>query len=101
MRKNSLLTFVLVTLLGLATCESSTTPEMGFETIAFINGLLIDGTGSMPVFNVTVNIQNGIIQDVGKSSDVIIPENARIIDLKGKPSCQAFSIPMFTADTTV
>ena len=58
--------------------------EIGFSgTLALTNGILIDGTGADPVFNASIVIQNGRIKAVGTYSDVKIPDDAKIIDVKG------------------
>jgi len=53
-------------------------------TIALTNALLIDGTGSEPKGNMTILIQNENILSVGQTGKVIIPEEATVIDCKGK-----------------
>jgi imidazolonepropionase-like amidohydrolase len=53
-------------------------------TLAIIGGTLIDGTGSAPVFDSAVVIQNGRIEAVGPRSGVKIPKDADIVDAKGK-----------------
>jgi imidazolonepropionase-like amidohydrolase len=58
--------------------------EVGFNgTLALINGILIDGTGADPVFDGAIVIQNGRIAAVGACSEVNIPDDAKIIDVKG------------------
>jgi imidazolonepropionase-like amidohydrolase len=54
------------------------------ETIVLKNGLLIDGTGSEPVKEAVVIVEGNKIKAVGKSSQIEIPENSTIIDVKGK-----------------
>lgn len=57
--------------------------EIGFTgTFALINGILIDGTGADPVFDTAIVIQNGRIAAVGARSEVEIPDDAKIIDVK-------------------
>lgn len=58
--------------------------EIGYSgTLALINGILIDGTGADPVFNGSLVIENKRITAVGERSEVEIPDDARIIDVKG------------------
>lgn len=58
--------------------------EIGFTgTLALINGTLIDGTGADPVLDAAIVIQNGRIGAVGGRSEVEIPDDAKIIDVKG------------------
>lgn len=58
--------------------------EVGFNgTLALINGILIDGTGADPVFDGAIVIQNGRIAAVGATSEVYIPDDAKVIDVKG------------------
>ncbi|MBU7017697.1 MAG: amidohydrolase family protein [Theionarchaea archaeon] len=58
--------------------------EIGFSgTLVLTNGILIDGTGADPVFDASIVIQNGRIKAVGRYSEVEIPNDAKIIDVKG------------------
>ena len=50
--------------------------------IALKNATLIDGSGKGPVEGITILIENGRIQEVG--TDLNVPEDADIINLKGK-----------------
>jgi len=63
-------------------------PEKPFavspEVIILQNGHLVDGNGSDPVENDFIVIENGYIKFVGHDSDLIIPEDSRVIDLSGK-----------------
>jgi imidazolonepropionase-like amidohydrolase len=52
------------------------------ESIALINGRVIDGTGTPAWLDWTVIIQGSHI--VAAGPDVLIPENARIVDLTGQ-----------------
>lgn len=53
-------------------------------TIAFVGGLLIDGTDAAPLENAVVVVTNGRIQAVGPRNDVGITEGADIIDITGR-----------------
>jgi imidazolonepropionase-like amidohydrolase len=52
-------------------------------TFAITNGFLIDGSGSNPIPNSIVIIQDGLIKDVGTSTSLDIPSGVEIIDLQG------------------
>jgi imidazolonepropionase-like amidohydrolase len=47
------------------------------------NGILIDGTGSDPIPDAVILIENGLITSVGTDSSVGIPEGAELIDIRG------------------
>lgn len=51
------------------------------EVIALINGVLIDGTGSDPIPDIQIVVQNKKITYVGNYSESVIPPEARIIDV--------------------
>jgi imidazolonepropionase-like amidohydrolase len=75
---------ILISFLFYAACNESTqAPVFDQGGVVLRNGLLIDGTGVDPVEEMAVVIQNGRIKTVGKSSDVVSPENATDIDLEG------------------
>ena len=86
-RFNTILLFSPVLLfLFLVCCEcpgptSSNNNVKG--TFAITNGFLIDGSGSDPIPNSIVIIQDGLIQSVGTSSTLDIPSGVEIIDLQG------------------
>ena len=50
---------------------------------AFVGATIIDGTGSAPVGGDVILARDGIIEAVGPSAGVEIPEGAEIIDLEG------------------
>lgn len=52
--------------------------------IAFTNATVVDGTGNPIKTKQTVIIENGLFKAIGNDPSVSIPENAEIIDLKGK-----------------
>lgn len=58
-------------------------PPLYLPSLALINGTLIDGTGSEPVPEAVVLIQNGKILLAGPSSEVTIPDGFEIIDVQG------------------
>ncbi|NLL51958.1 MAG: amidohydrolase family protein [Peptococcaceae bacterium] len=55
----------------------------------FKNAFLVDGTGQNPQEGITVVVQGKTIVQVGR--DISIPEDAQVIDLKGKPLLPGFS----------
>jgi len=58
-------------------------PINSSNAIVLLNGTLIDGTGSKPLPNAALFLQNGRIAAVGQRNQVQIPEGAHIIDVKG------------------
>ncbi|MEW5815041.1 MAG: amidohydrolase family protein [Spirochaetota bacterium] len=60
------------------------------ETLALVGGTLINGTGAEPVHNAVVVVQNGRIVAVGMRKNVVIPEDARTIDVAGKTILPGF-----------
>ncbi|MEM1546739.1 MAG: amidohydrolase family protein [Candidatus Methanomethylicia archaeon] len=53
------------------------------STVALVNAGIIDGTGRQPIMNGVLVISGKRIVDVGTEGSVSIPEDARIVDLKG------------------
>ena len=54
------------------------------ETLAVVNGTVIDGTGSAPFKKAVVLIDNGRITAVGSIREIAIPDGAELIDATGK-----------------
>jgi len=54
------------------------------QTLAIVNGTVIDGTGSAPLTKGVVLIDDGRITAVGSKRDIAIPSGAELIDAKGK-----------------
>ncbi|WP_203293523.1 amidohydrolase family protein [Luteirhabdus pelagi] len=52
--------------------------------LVFTHATMVDGTGNPIKQNQTIIIENGIFKEVGKYTDVRIPQNAKTINLKGK-----------------
>ena len=52
-------------------------------TLCLINGLLIDGTGADAIADGAVVIQDGRILAAGPRSQVMVPSNAKIVDVQG------------------
>jgi cytosine/adenosine deaminase-related metal-dependent hydrolase len=59
-------------------------PGSRSSALAIVGATLIDGTGSAPVLDSAVVIQNGRIKAVGPRSRTKIPKDANVIDAKGK-----------------
>jgi len=82
----STLVFILISACGL-----SDPPREGKEqalnqvsaSLVLLNGTLIDGTGSEPVFDAVVVIDGERITAVGTRAQVSIPANTPIIDVQG------------------
>jgi imidazolonepropionase-like amidohydrolase len=70
-----------------AACDKSQnpTPENndGDGPTAIGNAILIDGTGSGPIPNAVILIQDEYIQSVGTASSIDIPAGAKIVDVGG------------------
>ena len=86
-RFKSILLFSPVLLFLLVVCNENPNPASsnnnGKDNFAITNGFLIDGTGSNPIPNSIVIIQDGLIQSVGTSSTLEIPSGVEIIDIQG------------------
>ena len=54
------------------------------KAVAIVGGTLIDGTGRAPLEDSAVVMLNGRIQAVGKRGELAIPQDAEVIDAKGK-----------------
>jgi len=65
-------------------------PPENKDTLVLHNGLLIDGTGSEPVPNAVVVIQNERIMAIGSNKNVEMPHDARVIDLNGSTILPGF-----------
>jgi imidazolonepropionase-like amidohydrolase len=63
-------------------CKSYEQTE--FPTTAFTGATIIDGSGTTPIQNGVLIIQNGRIVTLGKMEEVEIPEHATHIDVSGK-----------------
>ena len=65
-------------------CPSPTSGNSNVKgTFAITNGFLIDGSGSYPIPNSIVIIQDGLIQSIGTISSLDVPSGVDIIDLRG------------------
>lgn len=54
------------------------------QMISIENAYLIDGTGNPPIENAVITILGNRIVNAGKSNEVMIPQNAAVIDAEGK-----------------
>ena len=52
--------------------------------VAILGGILIDGTGKPPLQDAAIVIRDGRIAEVGRRTEVPIPQGAEVIDAKGK-----------------
>jgi imidazolonepropionase-like amidohydrolase len=57
---------------------------MGKNTLAFVGGKVINGTGEAPIEDGVVMIDGSAIQAVGGKNDVVIPAGCQTIDISGK-----------------
>jgi len=60
------------------------------QSLVIQGGTLIDGTGSPPVPNAVIVIQNGRFAAVGRAGEVAIPSGAQVIDVAGKTILPGF-----------
>jgi imidazolonepropionase-like amidohydrolase len=80
----SVLSFVIVLAVLFSTgCEPKTPPYTGPVTMALVNGLLIDGTGAVPLTDAVVLIAGERILAVGRRGTLQVPRGVKTIDLGG------------------
>jgi len=53
------------------------------DSIALINGTLIDGTGASPLINAVIIIKNKLITAAGNQEKTKIPKGTKVVDLQG------------------
>ena len=82
MKQLQALTLCLV--LILAGCGDSPPPVVESTSLALIGGQLIDGTGSTPVADSIVVIQDGRIESAGPRATTAVPAGAEVLDLTDK-----------------
>lgn len=79
--------FSTIALFLIIFCNKNQTPTSGNNyvngTFALTNGFLIDGSGSNPIPNSIVIIQDGFIKSVGTGSSLDIASETEVIDLQG------------------
>jgi imidazolonepropionase-like amidohydrolase len=98
MRRLSIALLLIISILPFSvTCKTCRNPvsddgtnDNPGEAIAVTNGVMIDGTGSEPVPDAVIIIQDGHIESVGTASAVEIPAGAMTIDVEG-----AYILPGF------
>ena len=73
--------FVMILVLCLLPIASA---QENSNITAITGGTLIDGTGTQPLTNHTIIINGNTIVSVGPYASTTIPENAKVIDAKGK-----------------
>jgi imidazolonepropionase-like amidohydrolase len=84
MKKTKLLVlFLSLILLLLVTCGKNEVLNSKIKNIAIKNGLLIDGTGSEPIEDVIIVIQDNFIKSLETAGNFEIPSGVKIIDVEG------------------
>jgi imidazolonepropionase-like amidohydrolase len=78
------LLLVFLLFVGCERGERAGAPVEGAPITAFVGARLIDGTGSAPLENSVILVQNGRIQAVGAQGSVEIPDAAERVDLTGR-----------------
>src|SRR5690606_1556866 len=69
--------------LALLLCLLSGTPAFA-ASLAIVNGTVIDGTGNAPLKSAVIVVDGDRIAAVGAKGKVTIPQDAEVIDAKGK-----------------
>jgi imidazolonepropionase-like amidohydrolase len=86
-RSRNIIRFSPIIIFLLIFCNENPTPTSSNNnikgTFAITNGFLIDGSGSDPIPNSIVIIQDGFIKSVGTNSSLDIPTEVEIINLQG------------------
>ncbi len=78
---------ILLSLSGAANAEDihiSSPDELTERTLCFTNVTVIDATGASAQIDMSVVVRGETISEIGRSTEVEIPENAQVIDLTGK-----------------
>lgn len=80
------LAFFLFAISSIIGCNSQNEQksEMNYTSNAYVGVNIIDGTGNDCQFDMTIVVKNGKIQAIGKSKELEIPNDAKIIDSKGQ-----------------
>ena len=63
---------------------SATIPGSRAANIALVGGTLVDGTGRPPIADSVVLVKDGRIVKAGSRNEVEIPQNAQIVDARGR-----------------
>ena len=74
--------FVIVACLALLGACATTTPERA--TVLYEGARLIPGDGTAAVENAAFIVVGGVITDIGRSGELLLPAGARRVDLTGK-----------------
>ena len=70
---------------GIFTVGIAVLPAWGqAKPVAIVGATLIDGSGRAPVTDTVVIVRDGRFQAVGKRGEVQVPQDAEVIDAKGK-----------------
>ncbi|MDN5211742.1 amidohydrolase family protein [Fulvivirgaceae bacterium BMA12] len=67
---------------GILAINQKEIPE-GSQTVAIVGATIIDGNGGKPLTDGCVIVRGNKIQNVGKTSDITIPEGAELVDANG------------------
>jgi imidazolonepropionase-like amidohydrolase len=73
----------LVAVVFLTSLHSYSIAESSYQ-MAFIGGVLFDGTGQSPVKDSVILVRDNRITEVGKRGEVNIPKSAQVINVHGK-----------------
>lgn len=65
-------------------CGASPSPLVEPRSLVLIGGQLIDGTGSTPVADSIVVVQDGRIESAGSRATTAVPAGAEVVDVAGK-----------------
>ncbi len=76
--------FILIFLSTLFAVSCSTNSSVDSEYIILQNATIIDGTGNPPIDNGVIVIKGNQISQVGINSELELPKDAEIINVKGK-----------------
>jgi imidazolonepropionase-like amidohydrolase len=79
-----------ILMLGLMATVILSETNLQCGPLALVNGFLIDGTGTAPVSHAAIVVKGGKVIAVGKKGQVLIPNNARVIDISGNTIMPGF-----------
>src|SRR6476620_10884687 len=91
MNEREMMTKAWAALLLLATLESAAQAPAPKETFVALEGPVLalthveifDGTGAQPIRDATIVIRDGRIHAMGRASVVLVPADAKVVDLTG------------------
>ena len=78
---------ILIAIPFLAGCSPSAPNK---DTLALVNGTLIDGTGAEPIPDAVLIIQGERVVAIGPKEEIKIPRGVRVIDLEGNTILPGF-----------